>query len=184
MYSPASDRHQDVCGFLESILRPFVETRQFGVVRSAPFQMKLEHGREPDLLFISVEHLDRLQNTYLDGPADLVVEIISPESAGRDRGDKFYEYEAGGVAEYWLIDPLRQWADFYRLEDARYRPAFSGDEGIFHSAVVPDFWLRIEWLWQEPLPVVDEVLLEVGGEDYAQHLIQKLRRRGFLPPDE
>jgi len=110
IYSPASDRHQDISGFLESVLRSFVEARQLGVVRSAPFQMKLEQGREPDLLFVADEHLDRLKETRLDGPADLVVEIISEESMGRDRGEKFYEYARGGVPEYWLLDPQQEWA--------------------------------------------------------------------------
>ena len=49
------------------------------------------------------ERLDRVHRTYLDGPADLVVEIVSPESAGRDRGEKYYEYEAAGIPEYWLL---------------------------------------------------------------------------------
>ncbi len=162
MYSPASDRHQDISGFLESVLRSFVEVRQLGIVRSAPFQMKLEHGREPDLLFVAQEHLERLKETYLDGPADLVVEIVSPESVGRDRGEKFYEYARGGVPEYWLIDPQMEWAEFYRLEEGRYRVAFSGKEGEYHALVLPGFWLRVEWLWQEPLPHVLDVLRELA----------------------
>ena len=123
---PLSKQHQLIVGFLEKVLETFVEQHNLGVVLSAPFQMRLEHGREPDLLFVANEHLDRLQETCLDGPADLVVEIVSPESAGRDRGEKFYEYARGGVPEYWLIDPLRQWAEFYHLgEDRRYRAAFA-----------------------------------------------------------
>ncbi len=72
-------------------------------------------GREPDVLFIANDHLDRLKPPYLDGPADLVIEIISPESVKRYRGRKFFEYQAGGVAEYWLIDPAVQVAEFYQL---------------------------------------------------------------------
>lgn len=165
MYSPASDRHQDISGFLESVLRSFVEARQLGVVRCAPFQMKLEHGREPDLLFVAQANLGRLKETYLDGPADLVVEIISPESVGRDRGEKFNEYEAGGVREYWLIDPQMEWAAFYHLEEERYRVAFSGKEGQYHALTLPDFWLRVEWLWQEPLPHLLRALGEIAGLD-------------------
>jgi len=165
MYSPASDRHQDISGFLESVLRPFVEVHQLGVVRSAPFQMKLERGREPDLLFVASEHLDRLKEAYLDGPADLVVEIISPESVGRDRGDKFYEYARGGVPEYWLIDPQMEWVEFYHLEEERYCLAFSGKEGEYHAEALPGFWLRVEWLWQEPLPHPLRVLGEIAGVD-------------------
>jgi len=162
MYSPASNRHQDLARFLTSVLGIYVETHSLGVVRPAPFQMKLERGREPDLLFVASEHLARLKETYLDGPADLVVEIISPESVARDRGEKFYEYAQGGVVEYWLIDPQARWAEFYRLKAGHYRPAFSGDKGIYRAEVLPDFWLRVEWLWQEPLPKTLDVLRELG----------------------
>ncbi len=165
MYSPASDRHQDISGFLESVLRSFVEVRQLGIVRSAPFQMKLEHGREPDLLFVAQTNLGRLKETYLDGPANLVVEIVSPESAGRDRGVKFYEYAQGGVPEYWLIDPQMEWAEFYQLEEGHYRLTFSGKKGEYHALVLPDFWLRVEWLWQEPLPSPIRTLAEIVGMD-------------------
>jgi Uma2 family endonuclease len=124
--------------------------------------MKLEHGREPDLLFVAQEHLKRLKETHLDGPADLAVEVVSPESVGRDRGEKFYEYAQGGVPEYWLIDPQTKQAEFYQLEEGRYRVAFSGDEGRYQALVLPDFWLRVEWLWQDPLPAVLDVVRELG----------------------
>jgi Uma2 family endonuclease len=162
MYTPASDRHQDLARFLTSVLGVYVETHSLGVIRPAPFQMKLEHGREPDLLFVAQEHLKRLKETHLDGPADLVVEVVSPESVGRDRGEKFYEYAQGGVPEYWLIDPQTKQAEFYQLEEGRYRVAFSGDEGRYQALVLPDFWLRVEWLWQDPLPAVLDVVRELG----------------------
>jgi Uma2 family endonuclease len=97
---PASRRHQDVATFLAALLHFFVESRQLCLVLTAPFQMKIGPdlpGREPDILFIAREHLDRLRDTYLEGPADLVVEIISRDSRARDRGEKFYEYEQAGV---------------------------------------------------------------------------------------
>ena len=166
MYSPANDRHQDVSGFLESVLRSFVEVRQLGIVRSAPFQMKLaQSGREPDLLFVAKTNLGRLKETYLDGPADLVVEIVSPENAGRDRGVKFYEYARGRVPEYWLIDPQTEWVEFYQLEEDHYRLAFGGKEGEYHALVLPGFKLRVEWLWQEPLPSPIRTLAEIVGLD-------------------
>jgi len=185
MYSPASKQHQDMTSFLYEMIRAYTRPRQMGEIVQAPFQMKLEHGREPDLLFVAMEHLNRLRKTYLDGPADLVVEIISPESLVRDRGTKFAEYEAGGVPEYWLLDPLRLWAEFYQLgEEGRYEIAFAGREGVYHSERLPGFWLRVEWLWQEPLPAIEDVLLEVSGEAYALRLIERLQQWGFLPPAE
>ncbi len=157
--SPASNRHQQIAGFLEALLRILAEQRGLGRVLSAPFQMKMEQrGREPDVLFVAEAHVGRLKETYLEGPADLVVEIVSPESGPRDRGDKFYEYEAGGVAEYWLVDPQREQMEVYRLRDGRYQSVRPEDEGRVGSEVVPGFWLRASWLWQDPLPKVLHVL--------------------------
>ena len=162
MTSPASNEHQDIAAFLTALLRIFVETHDLGVIRAAPFQMKMEHGREPDLLFIASIHLSRLQRNYLDGPADLVVEIISPESTGCDRGEKFIEYEAGGVPEYWLLDPQRRWAEFYQLQGERYHLTYAGETGEYRARALPGFWLRVEWLWQQPLPKVLDVLRMIG----------------------
>ena len=184
MYSPASKRHQSIADFLLKVMGTYVESHDLGMVISAPFQMKLEHGREPDLLFVTNEHLDRLKETHLDGPADLVVEIISPDSVARDRDRKFHEYVQGGVPEYWLIDPQLEWVGFYHLKEGQYRLAFSGKEGKYHAKVLPGFWLQVEWLWQEPLPTLEDVLLEVGGDAYARRLIERLRQHGFLPPSE
>ena len=161
MTSPASFEHQEIVRFLISTLGTFVEVHQLGVVLSAPFQMKLQRsGREPDVLFVRDEHRDRLKPTYLGGPADLVIEVVSPESVSRDRGEKFVEYEQAGIEEYWLIDPRRKVAECYRLDEhGHYQTVLSGETGVFHSAVVPSFWIRLEWFWQ--LPLVLDVLREL-----------------------
>jgi Uma2 family endonuclease len=165
MTSPASMRHQDVGSLLETVMRIYAEARGLGKVMRAPFVMRLAElarGREPDLLFVARERLHLLGATYLDGPADLAVEIISPESIGRDRGEKFVEYERAGIKEYWLIDPDRQSAEFYELRsDGRYHPAALGADGIYRSQIIPGFWLRVEWLWQTPLPPALEILREL-----------------------
>jgi Uma2 family endonuclease len=164
--TPASKRHQDLATFLAAILRFFAEAHQLGCVLTAPFQMRLGpdlSGREPDVLFIASEHLDSLKNAYLDGPADLVVEIISRDSRARDRGEKFYEYEQGGVREYWLLDYVRRQAEFYQLgSDDIYRAMPVDADGIYRSAVLNGLWLRVGWLWQEPLPLLLSVLKEWG----------------------
>ena len=162
MNSPASRRHQEISNFLNTLLTFYVSIRDLGRVLFAPFQVKLGPdlpGREPDLLFVASEHLDRLKETHLDGPADLIVEIVSQESQQRDRGEKFYEYEAAGVSEYWLIDPQRRQAEFYQLgEGGFYRPVPPDAEGVYRSAVLPGFWLDMAWLWQTPLPTPLETL--------------------------
>lgn len=162
--SPASDRHQIIAGFLYSLFQHFTETHNLGMVRIAPLQMRIGkklRGREPDIIFLSNAHLDRLKPNYIDGPADLAVEIISPDRGSRDRGDKFYEYEQSGVSEYWLIDYLRKQAEFYQLgEDGIYRAVSAGEDGIYHSRAIEGLWLKVEWLWQERLPLLLNVLKE------------------------
>ena len=79
-----------------------------GRVSHDPFLMRLlpdGPGRAPDILFVRTEHLDRYATKCLEGPADVAVEVISPGSRTINRGEKYYEYETGGVQEYWLIDP-------------------------------------------------------------------------------
>ncbi len=185
MTSPASLRHQAIASFLNETLGAYVRLHALGRVVSAPFQMKVgQSGREPDVLFVANAHLDRFQPTFLDGPADLVVEVVSPESAGRDRGDKFYEYEAAGIPEYWLIDPRTERAEFYQL-NARgaYQLIAPDADGVYRSSTIPDFWLREAWLWQDPTPAVEDALLDIAGDAYANQMIERLRRRGYLPSE-
>jgi Uma2 family endonuclease len=162
--SPASSIHQTIVRFLVNILTAFVETHDLGTILFAPFQMKTAPdlpGREPDILFIAREHRDRLKETHVEGPADLVVEIMSSESRVRDRGEKFYEYEQGGVREYWLIDPQRRQAEFYRLsDDGTYRSILVSEDDIFRSVLLEGLWLKVDWLWPEPLPSLLSVLKE------------------------
>lgn len=154
--APVSDEHSDEQVFLLTILVSFVDGRDLGKVRAAPFQMKTGPnlaGRSPDVLFVAKRNVSRLKKTHLAGPADLVVEAISPGSQSVDRGEKYYEYEAG-VREYWLIDPVRKQAEFYLLgRDRQYHLAPIKD-GKFHSVVLKGLWLKVAWLWQSPRPSV------------------------------
>jgi len=163
--SPASSAHQRLAGFLSALLQLFVEHYRLGEIFQAPFLMRLASrpsGREPDMLFVAIEHADRVKETYLDGPADLVVEIVSPESTIRDRREKFLEYQAAQIPEYWLLDQPRREALFYVLDaDGRYQLAPVGEDGIYTSTVLTGFRLRVEWLWRSPLPTIAEALADL-----------------------
>ena len=165
-YMPASDRHQDISRFLTTILDTFVTFFKLGFLRYAPFEAKLwpnGPSREPDVLYISQEQSEQLQpQRFIGGPA-LVIEIISPSSVTADRVDKFSEYERAGVEEYWLIDsrPYQQQADFYRRQEDKFEAVPLTDEGIFHSAVLPHFWLNPAWLTAETLPNPQRILSEI-----------------------
>jgi len=171
VFSPASIRHQDIRDFLLILMRFVAEATDAGVVLSAPFLMRLPtrpSGREPDLLFIRKEHLGRLRDTYLDGPADIVLEVVSPDSIGRDRGEKFVEYETAGVPEYWLVDAERNQVEAYRRgADGRYHPIRPDRRGWLGSLELPGFRLNPAWIAQTPLPPAVAT---------ARRLVRRLRR--------
>lgn len=161
-FMSASYKHQDLCDFLVAVLRVFVEENDLGVIITAPMTVKLsERGREPDLFFVAKNRLDKLKKNYFDGAPDLIIEIISPESRGRDRGDKFYEYEIAGVREYWIIDYEREKVEFYITgDDGFFQMVYADETNIFNSRVLPNLRLNVAWLWQEKLPNLLHVLKE------------------------
>jgi Uma2 family endonuclease len=176
VYMPPTIIHQRMVAFLMFLLQGFVRLHRLGEVLAAPVTMRILPGgaaREPDLFFLSSERRYLLTELELNGPADLAVEVISDESVSRDKDDKFYEYQAGGVREYWIIDPRpnRKRADFFVLDqNGIYQPVPIAD-GIYHSTVLPNFWLNVDWLWGEE-PNLLAVLTEIVG---AEQLIKAIQ---------
>jgi Uma2 family endonuclease len=166
---PPKPRHQQVVAFLLQLMGLFIQLFQSGRLLPAPLEMRaIPDGpaREPDLLFVAREHLDRLTETRLSGPADLVVEVVSDDSVARDRADKFYEYQAAGVKEYWIIDPRPGYerVDFYVLDDkGRYTPVPVDADGRYHSTVLTGFWFQVDWVLATEPPEVLQVLAQVVG---------------------
>ncbi len=158
IYTPPQYRHQAIISFLGTLLKLFIDFFDQGIIIYTPFEVKLwpdGPSREPDIIFIAKDNLAGHTPKRFEGGPDLVVEIISPASVTENRVHKFTEYERAGVREYWLIDPRphQQQADFYLLgQDKRYHPAPLDENGLYHSTVIPGFWLKIDWLWPEKLP--------------------------------
>ena len=132
--SPENVEHAGAGGWLYSLLRAFVEEHGQGRVLSGVLMKTGPHlaGRVPDVLFLSREHEDRIRRNHVEGPADLAIEVTSPDSEVRDRDTKRREYEQGGVREYWIVDLLRGEVAFLSLEEGRYRAA--SDRGRRHGA--------------------------------------------------
>ena len=156
-FMPNNLQHQLIIGFLMTVMKLFVEIHNLGEVVQTGYAMKLEpqrRGREPDLVFVAKENARILTHKYLDGAADIAVEIVSPESIERDRKTKFGEYEKAKIKEYWLIDPERKQAEFYRLGESGFYQLVDTTDGIFYSEVLSGFFLRVEWLWQKQPPTL------------------------------
>jgi Uma2 family endonuclease len=156
MEAQHNKKHQDIFTFLLTLFNLYLGLKPIGTVLAAAFSMVIgeDHpAREPDVVVVLNAHRARIQPTYLDGPADMAVEIVSPESSECDRGVKFHEYEAVGVQEYWLIDPLRQEAAIYALgADGRYHRLALDADGRLISALLPGFALDPGLFWNDQLP--------------------------------
>jgi len=180
---PPKEPHQRVVTFLIQLMGLFIQLFQLGRLLPAPFEMRAipdGSAREPDLLFIAHEHLDRLGQERLSGPADLVVEVISDDSVARDRADKFYEYQEAGVREYWILDsrPGRERTDFFVLDDkARYRAVPPEADGRYHSTVLSGFWLHVDWVTSAEPPAVLTALAQIVG---PQKLVEAIHAGGGM----
>ncbi|BCW95199.1 MAG: Uma2 family endonuclease [Fimbriimonadales bacterium] len=159
-------KHQQVCTGLFFLVGTWVWSHHLGKVFHPPLQVFLtlpdgkQVSREPDIVVVLNDWLPQLQKQYFDGAPNLIVEVVSPPRRV-DRTEKFLEYEAAGVPEYWIIDPEREYAEFWQLDAAgAYRAAFTGSEGVYHSRELPGFWLRVEWIWQSP--PIQEILRAWG----------------------
>jgi len=164
VHSPVSTRHSDIVWFIGYLLRTIARQRDLGRVLGPELQVRLRPGlrRVPDLFFIAKERTDIIRPTLVEGAPDLVVEIVSPDSVERDWREKYLEYQAAGVGEYWVVDLEYQRLAVYRLDEQGRYQAVPAGEGVYRSQVLPGFWLRAEWLWQEPLPNELDVAREMG----------------------
>lgn len=153
---PIGLRHEEVRDHLRMLLQAYFALNRIGRVIGEPFVMKLptrKRGREPDLFLILKDNPRTLHNTFMEGAADIVIEVLSPETQRTDRGDKFDEYEGGGVQEYWIIDPIRNDALLYRLNDDGVYIRHTEDvEGNYMTPLLPKFRLHVPTLWQPALP--------------------------------
>ncbi len=152
---PMHTTHYFIIRWLAGMLEEYLNVTELGEIREDAFVMrlpKLDIQRQPDIQVILQDKLDNLKPTYMDGPADICIEVISPGSIRRDRGDKFVEYEQAGVGEYWIIDAIRGEALFYRLISASYQQQRLNDTRHYETPLLPKFKLHVPTLWQSKFP--------------------------------
>lgn len=167
LMSPAAVKHIRITCWLDRTLGIYIQSKRLGELFASDLMVRLQSAkvsrRVPDLSFISKTNLGRLQSNHFDGPPDLAIEVVSPDSRDRDWQDKFSEYEASGVLEYWIIDPMTErFSASFRNAEGKFTTVELADDGALHAATVPGFWLKPEWLWRDELPDSLDCLRELG----------------------
>lgn len=168
--------HNRITRFLSTLLGLYLGFRPIGELLSAPYPQQVASypAREPDLMVVRDDRRKAITSTALQGPADIVIEVVSPESAERDYSVKYREYEAAGVQEYWLIDADRRVFDIHeRVADGRYQRRLPDASQSVTSALLPGFALDPSLLWRESLPQGEELLALVSDMTGVQIAVRK-----------
>jgi Uma2 family endonuclease len=155
--SAPSPFHQRISGNIYFAMRLFATEHNLGEVLYAPIDVFLDeyNATQPDVLFLSREKQHLVTPDGVQVSPDLVVEIISPSSMKRDRGDKMKLYERCGIGEYWLVDARTRSVEVYvnglvnGVQDFELRDVFidtaseSAALVLVRSAMLHDFTMPL-----------------------------------------
>lgn len=149
MHSPDMVRHMAVRRNLESLLWNFVNLHGLGTVLGEKGLCVFPRNDfMPDVIVFGPEKAARLDPRQCRLPVpDFVAEILSDSTARRDRGVKFRDYEAHGVAEYWLVDAEAETLEQHVLRDGAYSLELKSGNGTVRSRVVAGFEIPIRALF-------------------------------------
>lgn len=166
MMSPDNIRHNRNEGLMYSVLRDYVALKKLGHVFYSRIQCRLPvrpSRREPDILFVSKERESIVQDTFINGPPDFALEIVSLSSSERDFRVKYYEYEEAGIREYWIVQPLNSDLSAYALNaKGKYEP-IPEKAGKIYAKTIPGFYWRKEWLRDGESLLATDLLREMGA---------------------
>ena len=101
-----SQPHQDSSLEIATEIKLLIRRTGIGSVFVAPFDVVLSDTDvvQPDVVFVSRERENIITHGNIQGAPDLVVEVLSPSTAHRDRTFKRALYARHGVREFWLVD--------------------------------------------------------------------------------
>lgn len=145
-----STLHQVVVQLLWRLLDEIADTSG-GAAFLAPLDVHLaEHSVvQPDVMYVSASRREVVQR-WLEGAPDLVVEVLSPGTSRRDRGEKLRLYSQAGVREYWVVDPAERQIEILTNREGDFVVVLPDGETYRSQAVpeirlsLPDFWRRVD----------------------------------------
>jgi len=146
MVAAPNTRHQRVSLNLKLALFQYVRHRNLGVILDAPYDVILseENVVQPDILFVRKERLGIIGEANLQGPPDIVTEILSEGTRHKDLEVKKKIYAQFGVPEYWIVDPeaatveVLVWSEIGYVTAATY-----GKSDCLSSPLLPNFNLPL-----------------------------------------
>lgn len=118
-----------------------------GKVFPAPTDVFLSDDNvvEPDVLFVTAEHIDQVEERYVNGSPDLVVEISSPSTRRLELVRKRDLFSQFGVPEYWYVDLEADRVEVYRLGEGPYgAPILFYTGQVLETPVLPGFAISVE----------------------------------------
>jgi len=145
-----STKHQRVSRNLEFILVDHVRRHRLGEILDAPVDVILASDTvvQPDIVFVASERSSLVTERGIEGPPDLVVEILSPKTRRTDRIAKMRAYARFGVRECWIVDPDEQSLEVFSLAGGSYvlARAACGSEKV-RSDLFPELTLALDELF-------------------------------------
>ncbi|HXG10745.1 MAG TPA: Uma2 family endonuclease [Gemmataceae bacterium] len=161
--SPENTDANELFMWLSGLMHDFAEVHDLGKVYGSRVACRLDdkNAPEPDIVYVSNSRLDRVHRGGIEGSGDLAVEIVSPDSVERDYETKREKYERAGFREYWIIDEHEEQVILLRLTGRKKYREVRPKRGVLISEVLEGFWLRPEWLWQDPRPKKTEILATI-----------------------
>lgn len=149
-----STQHQRVCSVLYRQLANFFDDFDpQGELFFAPLDVTLTtfNVLQPDILFVSGEHRDIMLEERIDGPCDLVVEVMSPANRRKDRLQKMEIYRKAEIPHYWLADPEENTLEAFELREGSYALAAAGGPGDkFTHPGFPGLELDLDKIFYRP----------------------------------
>ena len=141
MHSPARNAHLDVTLNISQLITAYVRITKPGEVKVEKCLVSFpRNDYEPDIVFFDRAKAKKLKPDTMRFPVpDFIVEVLSESTEARDRGIKFDDYAAHGVAEYWIVDAECGVIEQYLLRDAAYHLEFKSSTGEIRSTAIPGF---------------------------------------------